>query len=109
MIDDKMWGKPHILDYMKKILAALILVPAALCGVCRDCDFPYRMYLQTYHEHYKHMMCSNREKFTLPGHFEISEEDIFHPEDIETDRERAIFYSGCMMALEQIMNMEEMY
>jgi len=82
---------------MLKIIFILLFLPFSLYGICRDCDFPYQQYLRHYQTHYE-----NRAMF-YGGSFIIQEEDI------KTDRERAIFYSGCAYSLESILMMEEKY
>lgn len=81
---------------MFKIMFTTFLLPVSLCALCRDCDFPYRYYLHEYKKYYENTS------------FSYSEENITETR-IDTDRERAIFYSGCAFSLEQIMMMEEKF
>ena len=74
----------------------LCVLPLPLQALCRDCDFPYNRYLHNFLGHYEMKV---RELVSEP----------IDLRDLETDRERAIFYSGCVQSLEEILFCEERY
>ncbi len=75
-----------------KTLILTFLLPFTLNAVCRDCDFPYRKYIRTYRQNYE---------YVTPY--------LIVPEDLKTEREISIFYSGAVFGLERIMIAEEEY
>jgi len=80
----------------KTIFLSLLLLPSVLCGICRDCDFPYQKYIYEYQHHFEKLAISYKD-------------NIFTEDHLITDRDRAIFYSGCSFALEELMVIEEKY
>lgn len=77
-----------------KTLIAFVLLPSMLCSVCRDCNFPYHEYLKSYHYHYKRMTQSD-------------DMNMLYLDDLETERERIIFFSGATYALKTLIEKEK--
>lgn len=79
-----------------KIFLLTLLLPFTLNAVCRDCDFPYRQYLGKYRFYY--------ESAALYYSMELIE-----PDELTTEREHAIFYSGGAFSIQQLIMREEQY
>jgi len=80
---------------MKTFLFALLL-PCALSATCKDCHFPYQVYLRQYLNHYEHLAlryCN----------------DIVDVDDLKNAEEKAIFYSGAAFSIHQVLRSQEDY
>lgn len=72
------------------------MVPSLLYGTCYDCDFPYQQYLNCYRDDF--------EETAL-----LSDLLLYKPDDLQDEREKSIFYSGCVFSLDKIMLMSRKY
>ena len=79
-----------------KSLLLILLIPLTLNAVCKDCYFPYQRYLRKYQSDY--------EKMALYYSMTLVEID-----DLTTEREMAIFYSGGAFCIQQIRESESKY
>lgn len=79
-----------------KIFLCLLSIPYMLCGICEDCNFPYKDYLYIHSDHYSHT------SYFLAG-------KNISIEHLRNSRERAIFYAGCAFSLDNILKIEEEY